>query len=276
VTDWNHLNPGISGVSLPNIGVSQTFVMVPLATTVAPTNNILVREAIAHAINYTAIYQGVYHGYIKPVIGPISYGSFGYDADLQQYAYNVTLAKNLLTQAGFPNGNGLPPIKFVWATDYPEGMPMGQIIQSQLAQIGITVQLTSTSFANEIGLFALPPSDPRAPNMGWLSCTWLPVPAACPSILVPSDAPINWPHFNSSQVDALWIKAKFELNKTARAEEYHQIAKILYDNYTWLYMGQNIDAFPAFPILFSNNVQGLYYNSAFSEVDFSTVYITNK
>lgn len=274
VTDWNHLNVSTPGVSLPNIGVSQTFVMIPLNTQRAPTNNLLVREAIAHAINFSAIDQGVYHGYIHPAMGPVSYGSdVGYDSQLQQYSYNLTLAKSLLAQA-YPNGN-IPPITFVWATDYPEGMPMGQIIQSELSQIGLTVTLTSTSFANEINLFALPSNSTQAPNMGWLSCTWLPVPTACPSILIPSNAPINWPHFNSSEVDALWNQAKFQLNTTLRQQEYDQIAQIEYGNVTWLWVGQYLDAFPAFPILFSNNVQGLYYNSAFSEVDFSTVYLTS-
>jgi peptide/nickel transport system substrate-binding protein len=275
VTDWNHLNPGISTAALPNIGVSQTFVMIPLNTLRPPTNSLLVREAIAHAINFTAVDQGVYHGYIQPAMGPVSYGSsVGYDSQLTQYSYNLTLAKQLLAQV-YPSGTTIPPLTFVWATDYPEGMPMGQIIQSELSQIGITVTLTSTSFANEINLFALPSNDTQAPNMGWLSCTWLPVPTACPSILIPSNAPINWPHFNSSEVDALWNTAKFQLNTTLRQQEYDQIAQIEYGNVTWLWVGQYLDAFPAFPILFSNTVQGLYYNSAFSEVDFSTVYISS-
>jgi len=275
VTDWNHLN-SVSGVTLPNIGVSQTFVMIPLNTQKAPTNSLLVREAISHAINFTAVDQGVYHGYISPCMGPVSCGSdIGQDSQLQQYAYNLTLAAQLLTQAGYPGGKGAAPIDFVWATDYPEGQPMGQIIQSELSQIGLTVTLTSTSFANEINLFALPNNSTQAPNMGWLSCTWLPVPSACPSILIPGNAPINWAHFNDTQVNTLWNEALFQLNTTLRQQEYNQIAQIEYTNVTWLWIGQYLDAFPAFPILFANDVHGLYYNSAFSEVDFSTVYLTN-
>ena len=274
VTDWNHL-ASVPGVSLPNIGLSQTFVMIPLNTQKAPTNNPLVREAISHAINFTAIDQGVYHGYLSPCMGPVSCGSdVGHDSQLQQYWYNLTLSKQLLTQAGYPGGKGLPSIDFVWATDYPEGMPMGQIIQSELSQIGITVTLTSTSFANEINLFALPSNSTQAPNMGWLSCTWLPVPSACPSILIPGNAPINWAHFNDTQVNTLWNQALFQLNQTLRQQEYNQIAQIEYNNTTWLWVGQYLDAFPAFPILFANNVHGLYHNSAFSEVDFGPIYLT--
>jgi peptide/nickel transport system substrate-binding protein len=276
VTDWNHLTT-VPGVSLPDIGVSQTFVMIPLNTQKAPTDNLLVREAIAHAINFTAIDQGVYHGYISPCMGPVSCGSdIGHDNALQQYAYNLTLAKQLLAQAGYPGGKGAAPIVFVWATDYPEGQPMAQVIQSELSQIGLTVSITSTSFANEINLFALPNNSTQAPNMGWLSCTWLPVPSACPSILIPGNAPINWPHFNNTQVNTLWKQALFQLNASLRQQEYDQIAQIEYTNVTWLWVGQYLDAFPAFPILFASNVHGLYYNSAFSEVDFSTVYLTSK
>jgi len=270
VTDWDHLNPNIPGVSLPNIGLSMTYVTVPLATDKAPTNNLLVRQAIAHAINYSEIDQGVYHGYIKPCFGPIPCGAFG-ASSLTRYDYNTTLSEQLLAQAGYPNGKGLPTLIFAYGTDYPEGRVMGQIIQSDLGKIGIQVQLTGTSFTNEIGLFALPPTDPRAPNMGWLSCTWLPLPTACGGIWTPSTAPINWPHHNNTQIDQLWNSAKYELDATKRAQEYQQIAQIMHDQVMWLWIGQNIDAFPAFPILFSNSVHGLYYQAAFSEVDFSTL-----
>jgi peptide/nickel transport system substrate-binding protein len=271
VTDWEHLGTGIPGVGLPNVGLSVTMVMIALNTAKAPTNNLLVREAIAHAINYTEIDQTVYHGYIKPTIGPVSLGVFGHDPNLKQYSYNTTLSAQLLTQAGYPKGSGLQPVSFVYATDYPESQMIGQIIQSNLAQVGIKVNLVGVPFSSELALWAQPVNSTQEPNMGWVSCTWVPVPTACPSYFYPSSAPINWPHFNNSEVDRLWNDAKYQQNATIRAQDYYEIAEITYDNVWWIWLGQPIDMLPSSPMLISNSVRGIYYDPVFANIDFSTV-----
>src|SRR3954470_15194576 len=70
-----------------------------------PWENKLVRQAVAYAIDRDGIIQGLLQGYASRLDGPIGPGQYGYNPDLQpKYTYNPEKAKQLLAQAGYPNG----------------------------------------------------------------------------------------------------------------------------------------------------------------------------
>jgi len=66
-----------------------------------PTDNVLVRQALAYAVPYETIIEEVLLGYGVQSRGPIPAGLFGHIADLFQYNYNLTKASELLTEAGY-------------------------------------------------------------------------------------------------------------------------------------------------------------------------------
>jgi ABC-type transport system substrate-binding protein len=111
-----------------------------------PTNITLVRQAIVHAINYSAIIDVALAGQATTFTGPQApfYNSTGtYNpAHLPPYQYNVTLAKQELAQAGFPNGQGLPVMQFyVDQAGITWQEPAAEIIQQNLADVGIQINL---------------------------------------------------------------------------------------------------------------------------------------
>jgi peptide/nickel transport system substrate-binding protein len=70
-----------------------------------PWDNKLVRQAVAYAIDRDAIIQGVMLGQAKRLDGPVPAPTYGYNPDLQpRYSYNPEKAKQLLAEAGYPNG----------------------------------------------------------------------------------------------------------------------------------------------------------------------------
>lgn len=102
-----------------------------------------VREAIAYAINREAIAKGLGKGYWKAPyqVPPRSSLSFNPNVTLKRQ-YNLEKAKQLLKEAGYPNG--------FETTIY--GMPAADrnamiILQSQLAEVGIKVELLYHDFA---------------------------------------------------------------------------------------------------------------------------------
>lgn len=114
-------------------------------TKVFPTNNTLFRKAVVHALNYTAIIQSAVFGFGQPIVGPNTpnYGIYYNPGNLPPYEYNVTLAKQYLAEAGFPGGNGVPTLEL--ALDQSAlsfQMPEAEIIQQDLAAIGIQTQIT--------------------------------------------------------------------------------------------------------------------------------------
>jgi peptide/nickel transport system substrate-binding protein len=114
-----------------------------------PTNVQDIRLAICHAINYTDIIDKVFFGQAVRVMGPEApfYGKYYDPGNVPPYDYNLTLAKQYMADAGFPNGvaaNGtsLPPLSFYVDSDYPSQTTAAEIVEANLADIGITVQIT--------------------------------------------------------------------------------------------------------------------------------------
>ena len=105
-----------------------------------PTNITLVRQAIVHAINYTEIAAKAYLGELSPYVGPEypawkDYYNLG---NFQPYQYNLTLAKQLLAEASLTD---IPPLLLRVQSGCPTCTNAVEVIQSNLADIGITVTI---------------------------------------------------------------------------------------------------------------------------------------
>src|SRR2546430_12080259 len=68
-------------------------------------DNKLLRQAVAYAIDRDTIIRTLLRGEASRLDGPIGVGQYGYDPNLQpKYVYNPEKARELVKQAGFPNG----------------------------------------------------------------------------------------------------------------------------------------------------------------------------
>ncbi len=99
----------------------------------APFDNKLVRQAIAHAIDVDVIIDVVLDGAGSKANSPIGPKVFGYDKEAKLYDYDPELAKELLVEAGYPNGFKTT----IWTNDNPIRLQIATIAQDQLKQIGI-------------------------------------------------------------------------------------------------------------------------------------------
>ncbi len=69
-----------------------------------PTGNLKVREAIEYAIDKAALAKGLGFGYFTPLKMMAPEGEWGYDPAYPGRPYNPQKAKQLLAEAGYPNG----------------------------------------------------------------------------------------------------------------------------------------------------------------------------
>ncbi len=70
-----------------------------------PWDNKLLRQAVAYAIDRDTIIRTLLRSEASRLDGPIGSGQYGYDPNLQpKYTYNPEKARELVKQAGFPNG----------------------------------------------------------------------------------------------------------------------------------------------------------------------------
>lgn len=107
------------------------------------------RQAVAYAINYDEILalMGVSAIPCKVNIGTTVWG---YDpSHCIIYDYNPEKARELLAQAGYPNGEGFPEIDLVVGVgSYPKTKEYGELIVGDLADIGIKCELKALEAAS--------------------------------------------------------------------------------------------------------------------------------
>jgi oligopeptide transport system substrate-binding protein len=110
----------------------------------APLNNVLVRRAFSMAIDRQALIRDIAGGVGLPATSIIPPGMPGYVDGLgATYDYNPDGARQLLSQAGYPNGQGFPALTFNFATT-GANQRRTEFIQAQLKQnLNVTINLNS-------------------------------------------------------------------------------------------------------------------------------------
>jgi peptide/nickel transport system substrate-binding protein len=107
-----------------------------------PFDNILVRQAMNYATNRQEIAAVAFHGQADPVPVPYPPTSWVYPKDLTTYyTYDPAKAKELLAEAGYPDGFSIKML--VRDTEGPY-LEQAQVYQQQLAAIGVHVELVPT------------------------------------------------------------------------------------------------------------------------------------
>jgi ABC-type transport system substrate-binding protein len=113
----------------------------------SPWSNIKVRQAAEYAIDKKAMVDAFGFGYLHVLNQMYLPGSVAYDAALPDRSYDVAKAKQLMADAGYPNGFKTGMI--VWPSGIDQNMVLA--VQSYLSKIGIQTTLqfpTSTAIAS--------------------------------------------------------------------------------------------------------------------------------
>jgi len=112
---------------------SLSYAYIGINTTKGPLADVKVRQAINYAIDVPTIIEVVLEGAGELANSPIGPRVFGHNGDVDAYGYDVEKAKALLAEAGMADGFDTT----IWTNDNPVRMQIAQIVQAQLAEIGI-------------------------------------------------------------------------------------------------------------------------------------------
>lgn len=103
-----------------------------------PFSNELVRKAVAHAINRTAIVEAFYAGLGSVAADFLPPAMWGHPEDLEPYPYDPERARELLTEAGYPDGFSTElwymPVSRPY---YPAPESIATAMATYLADVGI-------------------------------------------------------------------------------------------------------------------------------------------
>ena len=102
------------------------------------------RQALNYAINKQAIIEAVFQGAGKAAKNPIPPTMWSYNDDVQDYPYDPAKAKELLTEAGLPNGFKTD----IWAMPVqrpynPNARRMAELIQADFAKVGVEAKIVT-------------------------------------------------------------------------------------------------------------------------------------
>lgn len=125
-------------ISAPGLNVGYLAMNV----TKKPFDNILVRKAVSYALNRKAYIEAIFLGNATVAKNPIPPTIWSYNDSVKDYEYNPEKAKELLKQAGLPDGFETEMWTMPVSRPYnPNGKKMGEMMQADLAKVGIKVKL---------------------------------------------------------------------------------------------------------------------------------------
>jgi peptide/nickel transport system substrate-binding protein len=103
-----------------------------------PTRDKRVRQAMNYAVDKEAIAKNIYQGYTRvEACQPIQPETFGFNPNLKPYPYDPAKAKQLLAEAGYPNGF---TTQLRARRSSSEVEPIALFVQAQLREVGIIVE----------------------------------------------------------------------------------------------------------------------------------------
>lgn len=133
---------GVNAVSTPTFGT----LLFQLGGDEAPWDDPLLKQALAYAIPAQDIIDNVMYGLAIPSDSWVSVGLAGH-IPASPYQHDLDKAAELLAEAGYPDGKGLPPIQFALRQGSAEQEQAVVFIQAELAKIGVTLNIDTIAAA---------------------------------------------------------------------------------------------------------------------------------
>jgi peptide/nickel transport system substrate-binding protein len=120
--------------------ITKTFVLMPDSVNVdSPWSNLKVRQAAEYAIDKEGIAQSMGYGFLQATYQMSPENCMGHDPKLEERKYNVAKAKQLLAEAGYPNGFTTDILIDPVTAD----MNILGVVQSNLKAVGIDATLVT-------------------------------------------------------------------------------------------------------------------------------------
>ncbi len=234
-----------------------------LNNAVEPLNDVRVRQAISYAVDKDAINDFVGGGngtLISSAMLPTLKENYVDLNDTYGNAANVEKAKELLADAGFPDGFDL---EITIPSNYEFHMQTGEVIVEQLKAVGINATIKAVEWAT--WLDEVYNGRQYAATISGITCD------STPGYLLnrfQTDSKKNFINFQNTEYDEIYAKAQAELDPAKKAEYYKELQKILCDE-----AGSVFLQVPASQTAISKNLAGYKFYPVYVQ-DMSTVYIT--
>ncbi|MFD1864659.1 ABC transporter substrate-binding protein [Planococcus sp. FY231025] len=226
-----------------------------LTTTREPFDDPKVRQAMNHAIDKQAIVDAFFQGRGEVAKNPMPPVISGYNDDIEGYEYDPEKAKQLLAEAGLPDGFEMELYAMPVPRPYmPDGQKVAEAIQKNLADVGVTAKIVSFEWATYLEKAANGEAD--AFLLGWTgdngdADNFL-------YVLLDQDniGSNNYTYYENQELHDLLIKAQTEVDENTRNDLYKQAQELIHADAPWVPLahstpllagGKNVIDFKAHP-----------------------------
>jgi len=225
----------------------------PMNTQVEPFDDVRVRQALNYAIDREQLVEVALQGYGTALTAPVLEPVFGYSPQ-PAYEYDLEKARQLLSEAGYPDGFSATVLTF----NSTEFTTVGQVLQQMFSQVGVELELQPTERgalveaifkpfeesqleASLVGASTPTGDADRAMKQSFASASW------------PPDFN-NWSFYSNERVDELIELGASSGDQEERAAYYAEAQAIIWEEAPWvfLYSPNNIAGM-------ASNLEGVYY-----------------
>lgn len=193
-----------------------------------PFDNKLVRQAMNYAFPYDDIDKYVYQGYTSIPTGPIPAGMWG-SLDKPRYVNDLDKAKELLEQAGYPDGGF--KMKLGYISGVEDRKKSAELYKAELEKLGVEVELIGMPWDQ---LWEKAKSRNPEDRLDWLSFNWWPdvvTPSSWFKGLYMTEEEIffNLSYYYSPELDELITEADFQsgIDRDKATELYQEIGEFI-------------------------------------------------
>ena len=185
-------------------------------------NNDKLRQALNWAVDRDTIANKVLQGQGKAADGIVPAAMPGHQAEAMPYKYDPERARTLLADAGYPGGDGLPPVKLAYRMG-GNSADMAQAIQANFNAVGVKTELQGLEtgsfldqmIGGELPIFLINwQADYNSPDTFLYS-------------LFQSEQAQNVFRYSNPQVDALLAKARATINGDERIKAYNDAERMI-------------------------------------------------
>ena len=196
-------------------------------TRAKPLNDRRVRQAIVQAIDRETIVEGVYLGQVTYARGVLPPGMLGFNPGLTGYPYDPARARELLAQAGYPGGRGLPPLTIWSGARQADIVREHALIKKWLAAVGITADF---QYNTDWQAFSKMLDDGKLPIFLYAWYADVPDPDNFLTKLFHSKSPRNFFGYANPVVDELLTGARSAGDIQRRVELYRRAEQLILDD----------------------------------------------
>lgn len=237
--DYERIKSNPDLVLLEQPGLTINFIGMPCE--LKPFDDVRVRQALNYAVDKEEMNEFLYKGAAVTMATGMPPILWGYDDSVEPYPYDPEKAKELLAEAGYPDGfDAGTMLCYENPRGYnPVGIKMSEAVQAYLKDIGVTVELQALEWGAFLDAMRSP--DQQQMHMrGWSGDNGDPDNFLW-ELFSSDNIPIgNSSHSTNPELDEILRQARVTTDFDTRVELYKEACRIVHDDATGIFINHTL------------------------------------